>query len=242
MTTLRNRTTRFRCEHCGNRLVMQKRHMSRIVACHACGHATHPLAKRLADSRASASPPCANCGEVIGKLQSRQTWAGQTVCRPCWNRLTLEHGPATKEVQPSGPVAVAKPLPAGVELSAAPLVPLLLVGFSGAAFFAAISSVSSIGGFAAAILLIAAAGAGLRWLRRGTLSIRARLEQLDSLRLRHGILRLAAMLLGWLWAQPAQRKPWACILMLFWGVLYAPYCLTAMLFSGPKTRSLALRV
>src|SRR4051812_48374672 len=98
MAILLNRETRFRCEHCGSRLVMQKRHLSRIVACHACGRATHPLGKRLADSRASAVPPCANCGEVIGKLQARDLWRGHTVCRPCWNRLSLEHTPATNGV------------------------------------------------------------------------------------------------------------------------------------------------
>ncbi|CAA9377342.1 MAG: hypothetical protein AVDCRST_MAG64-381, partial [uncultured Phycisphaerae bacterium] len=49
--------TRFRCGHCATRLVVQNRHLDRLVACHACGRATHPVAQRLAGAQAGGAHP-----------------------------------------------------------------------------------------------------------------------------------------------------------------------------------------
>ena len=256
MLQIQRKTTRFRCGHCGSRLVMHNRHLRRLVACHACGRVTHPLAKRLAaagESKKPASKPaakardCTNCGQAIGKLQTPKDWRGQTVCHACHAKLSLETAPpvppARAVAAPSvrgtpAPVArgIPAPAPAGLELSIGPLAPMLMVGVTGAAFFVALSVMSYVGGFVSALLLVAAAAVGLRWMRRGTLSVRARLDQIEAVRLRHGAFRVVAMLLAWLWSQSPRRKPWACLLMVFWGVLYAPYCLSGMLLPVPRTR------
>jgi hypothetical protein len=235
---------------------MHNRHLRRLVACHACGRTTHPLAKRLAAASepksAAAKPPstardCTNCGHTIGKLQTPKDWRGQTVCHACHSKLALESEPpeparASAALPARGRNAhkpcrnATSPAPTGLELSIGPLAPMLLVGMTGAAFFVAISVMSYVGGFLSALLLVAAAAVGLRWLKRGTLSFRARLDQIEGIRLRHGIVRVVAMLLAWLWSQPPRRKPWACLLMAFWGVLYVPYCVSGMLLPVPRTR------
>jgi hypothetical protein len=260
------KTTRFRCSHCGNRLVMQNRHLRRLVACHACGRATHPAGKVLAQSVPSrqaalalvkvpkakvlAAPArcCANCGDTIGKLQSPQDWRGQSVCHPCHVKLTIESRPAGPAVAAArGPAshgrAAVQPvaIPAGFELSAGPLMPLLLVGATGAAFFVAVSFMSYLGGFVSALVLVAATAAGLRWIRLGTMSIRSRLDQIESVRLRHGNLRVASMLLAWLWAQPVTRKPWATLLVLFWAGVYTPYWLSGVFVTSQRPRTAVVR-
>jgi hypothetical protein len=234
------KTTRFRCSHCGNRLVMQNRDLRRLVACHACGRATHPAGKVLAAVKAPMKAPpakalaassrcCANCGETIGKLQTPCDWRGQSVCHACHLKLTNEsqvsarlvagaRGPAPHGASSMRPVL----LPATFELSAGPLMPLLLVGATGRAFFVAVSFMSYLGGFASALVLVAATAAGLRWIRLGTMSIRSRLDQIESVRIRHGSLKVASMLLAWLWSQPVARKPWALLLVMFWAGVYAP--------------------
>ena len=197
--------TRFRCAHCGNRLVMQNRHLRRLVACHACGRATHPAMKR----RVAQPAPPAPAAVPVAPLPA----------------------------QPAAPAPAApRPVAPALELSIAPLAPLIVLGVTGGAFFAAISLMSYIGGFASALMLVATAAVGLRWLRRGTVSVRARLDQIDATRARHGSVRVAAMLAAWLWSQPAPRKPWACLLMLFWGMLYAPYRVSGMLLPAPRGR------
>jgi hypothetical protein len=132
-------------------------------------------------------------------------------------------------------------VPVGFELTAAPLIPLMMVGMTGAAFFVAVSLMSYIGGFVSALILVAVAAVGLRWLRRGTLSVRARLDQIELLRLRHGTLRLVQMLLAWIWSQPARRKPAALMLVLLWGALYTPYFISAVLLFTPRPRAIHLR-
>jgi hypothetical protein len=265
MLARRQRMTRFRCGHCGSRLVMLNRHLSKMVACHACGRATHPAGKAIvrpgaiAKTPAAATPAaraCANCGTAIGKLQIPRDWRGQAVCHPCHGKLTTEHAPPAPQRQlrvngrvvsaaagpgaPAGPRLVA-PAGAQLELSAGPLVPVLLFGATGAAFFVAVSFMSYIGGFVSALALVAVAAMGLRWVRLGTMSVRARLDQIESLRLRHGNFRVAAMLGAWLWAQPARRKPWAGLLVLFWAAVYAPYCLSGMLLPVPRTQVVPAR-
>jgi hypothetical protein len=142
-------------------------------------------------------------------------------------RGVAQHGAATVR-----PVV----LPAGFELSAGPLMPLLLVGATGAAFFVAVSLMSYLGGFVSALVLVAATAAGLRWIRLGTMSIRSRLDQIASVRLRHGSLKVASMLLAWLWSQPLRRKPWALVLVMFWAGVYAPYCLGGVLLPSSSPR------
>jgi ribosomal protein S27E len=264
--TTSKRTTRFRCSHCGNRLVMQNRHLRRLVACHACGRATHPAGKVLAQAvgsraigfapakvptaKALAAPSrsCANCGETIGKLQLPHDWRGQAVCHACNVKLTRESLPAKVGPASRGPARHGQPtvrpatFPSGFELSAGPLMPLLLVGATGAAFFVAVSFMSYLGGFVSALVLVAATAAGLRWIRLGTMSIRSRLDQIESVRVRHGNLRVATMLLAWIWSQPLPRKPWALVLVMFWAAVYAPYCISGMLLPGPRPRPPAVVV
>jgi ABC-type transporter Mla maintaining outer membrane lipid asymmetry permease subunit MlaE len=119
--------------------------------------------------------------------------------------------------------------------------PLLLVGATGAAFFVAVSFMSYLGGFVSALVLVAATAAGLRWVRLGTMSIRTRLDQIESVRVRHGSLRVASMLLAWLWSQPLARKPWALLLVVFWAGVYAPYCLSGVFVSSPRPRTVMVR-
>jgi hypothetical protein len=243
---------------------MQNRHLRRLVACHACGRTTHPAGKVLAQSlpmpstalvpaklpkaKALAAPSrcCANCGDTIGKLQSPQDWRGQPVCHGCHVKLFHEsqaarlapaaRGPANPNPAAVRPVAI----PGGFELSAGPLMPLLLVGATGAAFFVAVSFMSYLGGFVSALVLVAATAAGLRWIRLGTMSIRSRLDQIESVRVRHGSLRVASMLLAWLWVQPLTRKPWAFLLVMFWAGVYAPYCLSGVFVTPPRPRAVTV--
>jgi hypothetical protein len=265
--TRRRTMIRFRCGHCRARPAMHRRHLRGLVTCHACGRTTHPAVKAgqfLSGKPAGGPPACVNCGQTIGKLQVVCQWLGQTVCHPCHTRLSFEAATnpskgalvgaspksqlaAARSLEwrlPPATAATASPLsmPAGLELSAAPLVPLMLVGMTGAAFFVAVSLMSYVGGFVSALALVAAAAVGLRWLKRGTLSIRARLDQIELLRLRHGTLRLMTMLVAWLWSQPARRKPAACMLVLMWGVIYAPYFLSAIILFTPRPRPLHVRV
>jgi hypothetical protein len=243
---------------------MHDRHLRRLVACHACGRTTHPLEKTFgvtADrkkkpGRAKApgkSRPCANCGETIGKLQATKAWAGKSVCHGCHAKLAAEAVPATppqpakslpaailpdRMVASPAPRAASPSAPAALELSIAPLAPVLLLGATMAAFFAAVSVMSYVGGFVSALLLVAVAAVGLRWLRRGTLSVRARLDQIEAVRLRYGAFRVVGMLLAWLWSQPARSKPWALLLTVFWAALYTPYCVSGMLLPVPRKRVL----
>lgn len=213
MLTQQRTTTRFRCGHCGNRLVMHDRHLRRLVACHACGRGTHPLAKRLA-----AEQPRVEAAQSSGGAAAKPQAA---VARP------------QAAIQTESPRVGA---PAILELSAAPLASILLVGAAGFGFFVAISLMSYVGGFVSALVLVALAAMGVRWIRRGTLSVRARLDQIETIRLRCGVFRVVAMLFAWIRAQPAARRPWACLLMVFWGMLYAPYCLRAMLLPTSRGR------
>lgn len=267
--------TRFSCGHCGSRLVVQTRLLDRLVACHACRRPTHPVAGRLpgalatagntpgkpekAPKSASARPQqsvCANCGDLIGKLQVTRRWREETVCEPCHAKLTAEtrtpvpaaaesiaesRGIPAKTVKRSvarqPPVAPTstEEMPV-LELSVAPLAPVLLVGAACVGFFAALTVMSYLGGIIAAILLVAGAAVGVRWLRRGTSSVRARFEQISTLRQRHGMPHVLAMLVAWFRAQPAGRLPYALFLLLFWGAMYVPYRLTSLLHS-PRPRS-----
>ena len=242
---------------------MHDHHLRKLVACHACGRTTHPLAKRFAAAAeetkkaAKAKSPakaraCANCREPIGKLQSVKEWAGKTVCHGCQVKLISETTAALPQparsaavaALPSHPAQAHAPRPAGprspapLELSIAPLAPVLLLAMTMAAFFAAVSVMSYVGGFVSALLLVAAAAVGLRWLRRGTVSVRARLDQIEVVRLQYGAFRVVAMLLAWLWSQPARRKPWALLLTVFWAALYTPYCVSGMLLPVPRKRVL----
>jgi hypothetical protein len=209
---------------------------------------TAPTLSNIPKAKALAAPSrcCANCGDTIGKLQSPHDWRGQSVCHGCHVKLSNEsqmarlapvaRGPAHHNPAAVRPVAI----PGGFELSAGPLMPLLLVGATGAAFFVAVSFMSYLGGFVSALVLVAATAAALRWIRLGTMSIRSRLDQIETVRLRHGNLRVASMLVAWLWSQPLVRKPWALLLVMFWAGVYGPYCLSGVFVSSPRPRTVAV--
>lgn len=123
-----------------------------------------------------------------------------------------------------------------LKLSMAPVAPIVLVGAACAGFVFALSVMSYMGGFVWALMLVAGAAVGMRWLRRGTSSVRARFEQIAALRRRHGTSHVCAMLVAWLRSQPAGRLPYAVFLLLFWGAMYVPYRLSSFLqTSRPAT-------
>lgn len=103
------RMVRFQCIHCGGRIAVNQRQLSRVARCPECGGVTHPLAADLARSQSptdakphrapdrSAAPAasprsdcCANCGGAVGRLQKPRTWEGQTVCPACHRELADE--------------------------------------------------------------------------------------------------------------------------------------------------------
>jgi predicted RNA-binding Zn-ribbon protein involved in translation (DUF1610 family) len=88
---------KFRCQHCGQRIAVPARHLGRLVICSECGEQTHPLAEQLAKSRPVLKPRpvttpdgCANCGGIIGRLQSSHEWEAQRVCGHCYHVLSSE--------------------------------------------------------------------------------------------------------------------------------------------------------
>jgi hypothetical protein len=92
--------------------------MDRLARCPECGGVTHPLAEHLVEkgktpetqsaaarvqaasakgkaiaasiSDAPETIGCANCGELIGKLQKPLEWDGHAVCGPCYRELSLQ--------------------------------------------------------------------------------------------------------------------------------------------------------
>jgi predicted RNA-binding Zn-ribbon protein involved in translation (DUF1610 family) len=94
---------KFRCQHCGQRIAVPARHLGKLVLCSECGEQTHPLAAQLVKKAAPAaagraargSQPvpaggCANCGGIIGRLQSSHEWESQRVCGACYHVLSGE--------------------------------------------------------------------------------------------------------------------------------------------------------
>src|SRR5215213_11406514 len=108
---------KFKCERCGQRIAVQPRHLNKLITCPECGQATHPLAEQIVSAReqvgatpgarggrkgAKASPKagpeseektdraCANCGDVIGRLQKQHTWEDKVVCKTCHRKLSNE--------------------------------------------------------------------------------------------------------------------------------------------------------
>lgn len=116
---------KFKCEQCGQRIAVQPRHLNRLITCPECGQATHPLAEQIVSARgqvdsprssgrggrkaAKASPEpqdttdraCANCGDLIGRLQKQHAWEGKVVCKACHGKLSNEStragAPAARE-------------------------------------------------------------------------------------------------------------------------------------------------
>ena len=89
---------RFRCQQCGHRIAVSRRHLGRLAVCPDCGATTHPVARHVSKSepRATAAPDpsrphaCANCGKPIGKLQQLHVWQNQIVCTPCHRTLSAD--------------------------------------------------------------------------------------------------------------------------------------------------------
>ena len=91
---------KFRCQHCGQRIAVPARHLAKLVLCSECGAETHPLAEQIVKKppvlRAASGPQplpagaCANCGGVIGRLQSAHEWESQRVCGACYHVLSSE--------------------------------------------------------------------------------------------------------------------------------------------------------
>ena len=87
---------RFRCGHCGHRISIAKRHLTKLVRCPDCGGTTHPLAAQVAPKQSAVTQTsycCANCAQAIGKLQKLHLWSNRVVCDGCHRKLSAEAGP-----------------------------------------------------------------------------------------------------------------------------------------------------
>jgi predicted RNA-binding Zn-ribbon protein involved in translation (DUF1610 family) len=109
---------KFQCGHCGHRIAIARRHLGKLVGCPECGQVTHPLDEHLVKGRAkppAASHCCANCGQMIGKLQKLHLWENKIVCGACQKKLTAEAAPAPIPVVATvAPRAVARHQPASI--------------------------------------------------------------------------------------------------------------------------------
>jgi len=87
---------KFLCTHCGGRLAIQEKYLSRLVQCPDCGQITHPMASQiLADlesrgARKKSRIRCENCGHRLGKLAKPRVWGTSVVCGPCYRELAIE--------------------------------------------------------------------------------------------------------------------------------------------------------
>ncbi len=87
---------KFLCTHCGGRLAIQEKYLSRLVQCPDCGQITHPMASQiLADlesrgMRKKSRIRCENCGHRLGKLAKPRVWGTSVVCGPCYRELAIE--------------------------------------------------------------------------------------------------------------------------------------------------------
>jgi hypothetical protein len=90
---------KFRCQHCGQRIAVPKRHLGKLVTCAECGQATHPLAEQIVKAKSNSGPApapgpaetvCGNCARPIGRLQASHEWQSQRVCGPCYRVLSSE--------------------------------------------------------------------------------------------------------------------------------------------------------
>ena len=92
---------RFHCGRCGHRIAIQKRQLASVIVCPDCGAVTHPIAEQVIKRRSSAKPQvaaapgpprqiCANCGNLIGRLQKLRLWDNRIVCDPCHRKLAGE--------------------------------------------------------------------------------------------------------------------------------------------------------
>ncbi len=87
---------KFLCTHCGGRLAIQEKYLSRLVQCPDCGQITHPMASQiLADlesrgTRKKLRIRCENCGHRLGKLAKPRVWGTSVVCGPCYRELAIE--------------------------------------------------------------------------------------------------------------------------------------------------------
>lgn len=87
---------KFLCTHCGGRLAIQEKYLSRLVQCPDCGQITHPMASQiLADlesrgARKKSRIRCENCGHRLGNLAKPRVWGTSVVCGPCYRELAIE--------------------------------------------------------------------------------------------------------------------------------------------------------
>lgn len=87
---------KFLCTHCGGRLAIQEKYLSRLVQCPDCGQITHPMASQiLADLESRGAQKksrirCENCGHRLGKLAKPRVWGTSVVCGPCYRELAIE--------------------------------------------------------------------------------------------------------------------------------------------------------
>src|SRR3569833_20166 len=87
---------KFLCTHCGGRLAIQEKYLSRLVQCPDCGQITHPMASQiLADlesrgSRKKSRIRCENCGHGLGKLARPRVWGALVVCGHCYKEQAKE--------------------------------------------------------------------------------------------------------------------------------------------------------
>jgi DNA-directed RNA polymerase subunit RPC12/RpoP len=104
----------------------------------------------------------------------------------------------------------------------------LLIGVAlvGAVVFFALSLISVIGGIVLGVLL---ALLGLYCLRRGSLAVRKRFEQLDSLRAQRGTAGVLSVFRAWAKTQPPRRLPWVLTVVVLGGTLYPLYLASSWL-------------
>ena len=139
---------KFHCGQCGHRIAIQKRQLGKRIVCPDCGDDTHPVAEQVIKRRAVAAkkarvetagapPACANCAQVIGRLQKLHLWENKVVCGECHRKLSIEHQPdnrlSTQAVVT--PVAVTRSRPIRrPQDEADPLVQNLIRPFRGGLF------------------------------------------------------------------------------------------------------------
>jgi hypothetical protein len=198
--------------------------MDRLARCPECGGVTHPLAEHLVEkgktpetqsaagkvapaqskvaSASTSDAPetigCANCGELIGKLQKPLEWDGHAVCGPCYRELSLQKAGspvqrtttaiAVRQSDIPAPTVQGPTAPAGVDDAAArsassragdfaiamrgAVLGLCLTAIALYAIVTILRSLSDLIVWGAGVVAVLAA---IYWIRRGIMAFRRRI-------------------------------------------------------------------